>query len=144
MGFLDDAVNKVFGPKEIKGKDGVTVGTSIVMRGRKEIATDLNLKGKDNRDALEAAITEQGLVAFRKVRGELAGLEEGSYTLKKAASRTMTDGLRQITIVVKEVKKNKGPSDEQIAKAWGISIEDVAKMREEQQKKLEQAKPIEA
>jgi hypothetical protein len=136
MGFIDDAITNVFQPKEIKGKDGATVGTQIVVRGRKEIAEALNLKGKDNKEALDDAITSQGLAAFRKVRGEISGLEEGTFTLKRAANRVMGDGLRQITIVVKEVKKNKGPSDEQIAKAWGISVEDVQKMREEQEAKL--------
>lgn len=144
MGFLDDAINNVFAPKAIVGKDGASVGTQIVLKNRKEIASANNLKGKDHKDELDSLIESQGIAAFRKVRGELVGLEEGSFTLKKAASRTMTDGLRQITIVVKEVKKNKGPSDEQIAKAWGISVEDVQKMREEQAAKLKQQEPIDA
>lgn len=138
MNFLDDAINSVFQPKEIKGKDGAIAGTQIVVRNRKDIATALDLKGKDNKEALDDAITAQGLAAFRKVRGELSGLEEGTFTLKRAANRVMGDGLRQITIVVKEVKKNKGPSDEQIAKAWGVTIEDVQKMREAQQAKLKE------
>lgn len=136
MGFIDDAINNVFKPTEIKGKDGAVVGTAIVVRGMKEIRDATGLKGKDKKDELETLVAEQGLAAFRKVRGEIAGLEEGTFTLKKAANRVMGDGLRQITIVVKEVKKNKGPSDEQIAKALGMTVEEVAAMRERQQKAL--------
>ena len=138
LGFLDEKISTVFTPKEIKGKDGVNVGTSIVLRSRKEIAETANLKGKDNKDKLDALIEEQGLEAFRKALSELVGLPAGSFTLKRGANRTMGDGLRQITIVAKEVKKNGGPSDEMIAKAWGVTVEEVQAMREAQQAKLKE------
>ena len=146
LGFLDEKLGTVFIPKEIKGKDGTAVGTQIVLRSRKEIAEAANLKGKDNKDKLDALIEEQGLEAFRKALSEIVGLPAGSFTLKRGANRTMGDGLKQITLVAKEVKANKGPSDEQIAKAWGVTVEDVQKMREEQTKKLAEqaAKTIEA
>lgn len=146
LGFIDESIKGVFTPKELKNKDGAVVGTSIVMKSRKDIAADNNLKGKDNKEKLDALIEAQGLVAFQKALSELVGLPAGSFTLKTGKNRTMGDGLRQITLVAKEVKANKGPSDEMIAKAWGVTIEDVQRMREEQQAKLKQIeqKTIEA
>lgn len=138
LGFIDDKISGVFTPKELKNRDGVVVGTSIVMKGRKDLQTEHNLKGKDNKEKLDALIEAQGLVAFQRAMSELVGLPAGSFTLKKGSNRTMTDGLKQITLVVKEVKKNSGPTDEMIAKAWGVSIEEVQTMREAQQAKLKE------
>lgn len=139
LGFIDDKISGVFTPKELKNKYGLNVGTSIVMKSRKDIATDNNLKGKDNKEKLDALIEAQGLVAFQKALSELVGLPAGSFTLKTGKNRQMGDGLRQITLVAKEVKAKKGPSDEQIAKAWGVTVEEVQAMREAQVAKLQDA-----
>lgn len=136
IGFVDTTINTVFGAKEIKNKDGQVVGTSVAMHGRKDVAQNMGLKlNKDNKDAIDARIEEQGIAGFRKVRGEMAALVEAGWSLKKTASRTMGDGLRQITVVIKEVKKS-GPSDEAIAKSMNITVEEVQAIRERQKKAL--------
>jgi len=136
IGFVDTTINTVFGAKEIKNKDGQVVGTAVVMHSRKDVAANMGLKlNKENKDAIDARVEEQGIAGFRKVRGEMTTLVEAGWSLKKTASRTMGDGLRQITIVVKEVRKS-GPSDEAIAKSMGITVEEVAAIRERQKKAL--------
>jgi hypothetical protein len=136
IGFVDESLNTVFGAKAIKNKDGVVVGTAVAMAGRKDVALAMGLKAnKENKDAIDSRIEEQGIAAFRKVRGEVNSLVEAGWSLKRTASRTMGDGLRQITVVIKEVKKS-GPSDEAIAKSLGISVEEVVEMRERQKAKL--------
>jgi hypothetical protein len=135
IGFVDDAINRVFAPKEIKGKNGATVGTSVTMRSRKDIAEALQLKGKDNKDALDAKILEQSDSAFRQVKGQIAGLGN-DWTLAKVSQRTLGNGVRQISVVVKEIKRQVGPKDEEIAKALGWTVEQVQEARNRQEAAL--------
>lgn len=137
IGFVDDAIGKVFAPKVIKNSKGADVGTSVSMRSRKEIAETLNLKGKSNKDALDNAILGMSDDAFRKVKAEIAGLN-GDWTLAKVAQRTLGSGIRQISVVVREIKRNTGPSDEAIAKSLGWTIEQVREARERQTKAIEE------
>lgn len=141
IGFVDDAIGKVFAPKVIKNGKGADVGTSVTMKSRKDIGTALGLTGKDNKNALDKKILSLSDDAFRKVKAEIAGLG-ADWTLAKVAQRTLGNGVRQISVVVKEIKRNTGPSDEEVAKHWNCSIEQVREMRERQQKAL--AEPIEA
>ena len=141
IGFVDDAIGKVFAPKVIKNSKGADVGTSVSMRSRKEIAETLNLKGKSNKDALDNAILGMSDEAFRKVKAEIAGLN-GDWTLAKVAQRTLGSGVRQISVVVREIKRNTGPSDEAIAKSLGWTVEQVREARERQTKAI--AETIEA
>lgn len=134
IGF-DDAIKKVFGGKDIKDKNGNIVGTSFGVRSKKEIAKELNLVGKDNAEKLQVAMLEQSDSAFRVVKGQMASLG-GDWTLSRVASRTLSNGVRQISVVVKEVKRNQGPSDEAIAKSLGCSVEEVVAMRTRQQEAL--------
>ena len=137
IGFVDDAIGKVFAPKVIKNSKGADVGTSVSMRSRKEIAEALNLKGKSNKDALDNAILGMSDDAFRKVKAEIAGLN-GDWTLAKVAQRTLGSGVRQISVVVREIKRNTGPSDEAIAKSLGWTVEQVQEARERQTKAIEE------
>lgn len=135
FGILDEAIGQVFQPKELKNSKGANVGTSLVMASRKEIAERLNLKGKDNKDNLDEAILAQSDAAFRKVKSEIAGLN-GEWTLGKCAVRTLGNGVRQITVVAKEIKRQKGPKDEDIAKALGWTVEQVVEARARQKAAL--------
>lgn len=141
IGFIDDDIAKVFAPKPILGKGGANVGTSITMKSRKDIGAALGLAGKDNKAALDKAILGMSDSAFSKVKSEIVALG-GDWTLAKVAHRTLGNGIRQISVVVKEIKRNVGPSDEEIAKALNITVEAVAEMRGRQQAAL--AAPIEA
>lgn len=135
IGF-DEAVNRVFGGKEIKGKDGANVGTVFAPKSRKDIAELLNLKGKENKDRLDAEILKQSDEAFRVVKGQVAQLG-GEWTLGKVSTRTLSNGVRQISIVAKEIKRNTGPTDEAIAKSLGITVEEVQAMRARQTAAIE-------
>lgn len=136
IGFINDDIGRVFGAKPITGKNGAAVGTSVVMKSRKDIGTALGLTGKDNKDALDKAILVQSDEAFRAVKGQMAGLG-GEWTLAKASQRTLGNGVRQITVVVKEIKRNTGPSDEAIAKSLGWTVEQVVEARTRQTAALE-------
>lgn len=136
IGFVDDAIGRVFQPKVIKNSKGADVGTSVSLRSRKDIAEALNLKGKNNKEALDTAILGMSDDAFRKVKAEIAGLN-GDWTLAKVAQRTLGSGVRQISVVVREIKRNTGPSDEAIAKSLGWTIEQVREARDRQTKALE-------
>lgn len=135
IGF-DDAIQQVFTGKDIKGKDGASVGTVFQPKSRKDIAALLNLKGKDNKDALDSAILKQSDEAFRVVKGQIAQLG-GDWTLGKISSRTLSSGVRQISVTVKEIKRNVGPSDESIAKALGWTVEQVREARVRQTAAIE-------
>lgn len=115
--IVTENISRVFGTKDIKNAKGANVGTSIVMQGRKEIASALGLKPKADKEAIDTAILKASDEAFRKVKSEVAGLN-GDWTLHKVANRTIGDGVRQVTMVIREVKRKTGPSDEAIAKAW--------------------------
>ncbi len=141
IGFVDAAIGQVFHGKEIKGKDGAIVGTAVGLRSRKDIATALGLTGKDNRNALDAKILEQSDSALSHVKGEIAKLG-GDWTLGKVAQRTLGSGIRQITVVVKEIKRNTGPSDEAIAKSLGWTLEQVQEARGRQLAALAANEPI--
>ena len=123
-------------PKEIKNRDGLTIGTAVGLNTRKAIASQLNLLGRNNADALDAAIVERTDLAFRHVKSEIAGLN-GDWTLHKVANRELASGVRQITVVVREVNRRKGPTDEAIAEAMGMSVEQVKEARARQMKALE-------
>lgn len=128
FGILDAEIGKVFKGTPIKARDGTDAGLSMTLRPRKEVAAEFNLKGKDNKDALDAAMLAQQDAAFRMAKGQIAGLN-GDWTLAKLSTRTLSNGVRQITLVTREVKRSKVVTDEQVAKAWNIPLEDVAAFR---------------
>lgn len=135
IGFESSEINRVFGGKAIKNAKGEQVGESFGLRSRKDIAKDLSLAGKNNKEALDSAILTQSDEAFRIVKGQIAGLG-ADWTLANVTQRVSAAGVRLITVKVKEVKRNTGPSDEAIAKALGLTVDQVAEMRERQQKAL--------
>lgn len=128
IGFMDNEVSRVFQSKDIKNKDGANVGYSITMKSQKDVGIALGLAGKDNKSAREAKTLEMSDSAMRAVKSQIAGLGV-DWTLAKVAQRTLGNGVKQITVVCKEIKRNVGPSDADIAKALGITVEQVAEMR---------------
>lgn len=134
IGFVDQAIGNVFAGKAIVNAKGETVGTTVGVRGKKDIAKLLGLEGKGNKAALEAAILEQGDSALTKVKGEIAALGP-DWTLRKVTSRTVS-GEQQITVVMREVKRVKGATDEQVAQALGWTVEQVRETRARQTAQL--------
>ena len=138
FGILDQNISKVFKGSPIKAKDGTDAGMSMTLRSRKEIAAEFDLKGRDNKDELDAAILSQSDAAFRLAKGHIAGLG-AEWTLAKLSTRTLASGVRQITLVSKEVRRNNGPSDEKIAEALGLTVQEVSELRQQQLAKLKQS-----
>jgi hypothetical protein len=133
---VTEAISSVFGTKSIINSKGAVVGTVIAVRGRKEIAESLKLQPKKDKDALDVAVLDASDKAFLQVKKEIAGLN-GDWTLHKVANRTVGDGIRQVTMTIREVSRKAQMSDEKIAKAWftdaqfpGMTLEEkVAKIR---------------
>jgi len=133
--MLTDAIGSVFDSKDIVNKDQKVVGSAMGMRSRKDIAVLLNLQPKKDKDEIENAVEENSVEAFRVLKGKIASLE--GFGLHKLASRQLTNGQQQLTVTLRSFIR-KGPSDEAIAKALGIPVEQVAKIRKEQLAKLAQ------
>lgn len=117
FGGLEDAVNKVFkhSPITAKGKD---VGVAYVLGSRKVVAENLGLQPKKDKEELDRIMLETQDKMWQHVRGQVSALN-GDWTLHKAATRTVGDGVKQITVVLREIKRKKHQwSDEQALKFW--------------------------
>lgn len=125
--IVDDAIRNVFGVKDITNNKGKVVGKRVAFRKRSDVAEALDLKGKDNKEELDDAILTQSDKAWQKLRGLLAGLDD-SWTLKTGALRKAANGEAQISLTVRQVKRAKVITAEQIAKAWGITIEEAQEL----------------
>lgn len=133
---VDDRLGQVFQAKDIKNKDGESVGSSLSLLSRKDIATNLGLKpGKKDKEALDAAMLEQQDVGMRQFKQALAGLG-AEWTLGKLTVRTTASGVRTFSMQGREVKRNTGPTDEQIAKSLNWTVEQVRETRARQEKAL--------
>ncbi len=135
IGFTE-VLNPVFNAKEIKNSSGQVIGTAIGLKSKKELAEQFDLKGKDNRSKLDALVLQNRDEAFNKIKSGVAGLN-GDWTMHRLADRTSKAGERQITIVMREVKRKTGPSDEAIAASLGWTVEQVREARDRQTKALE-------
>lgn len=127
IGFNDD-LGRVFQSTNIVNKDGAVIGSQVALRKMKDIAAATGLTGKDQKDALMAIVLKQSDAALAQVLGDLVRMQ-GDLTLKTSRGRVDKNGIRHINIAVKEVRRNVGPTDEAIAKALGITVEEVAAMR---------------
>lgn len=114
FGILDEAIARVFKATELKDKHGEVVGASMTVKGRKEIATQLQLTGKANKDNLDAAMLKESDEAFRKAKAHIAGLN-GDTTLKKFSVRTLSSGIEQTTMVTQKIPRTTRLSDEKLA-----------------------------
>jgi hypothetical protein len=138
-GEAAQAISQVFASKPIVGKGGTTVGTSVSLNNRKAMAAELGLTGKANAEKLNAAILERQDLAFRHIKSEIAGLN-GEFTLHKVANRLLASGERQITVVVREVVRKHGPTDEAMAESLGLTVDEVKQLRAAKEKA---AQPVE-
>ena len=137
-GLFPEELSTIFKPSPVQSK-GATVGAAVGVAPRKEIAKAFGLTKREDKEALDAKILEGTDSAWRQVRGQLSQLGN-EWTLKKVSNRTTADGNRQISLVIKEVKRKKaGPSDEDIAKTLGMTVEQVKEMRARQEAALKAA-----
>lgn len=127
IGFTAD-IGKVFQSTNIVNKDGAVIGSQVSMRKMKDIAEGTGLTGKENKQLLEALVLKQTDAALAQVLSDLVQ-NAADLTLKTSRGRVDKNGIRHINIAVKEVKRNQGPTDEQIAKSLGWTVEQVVEAR---------------
>jgi hypothetical protein len=148
FGILDASIAKVFNTKETtrKDKDGgiIITGARLVMKSVRELETEFNLKGKDNREALTEKVLEQRDEGFRRVKAHINGLN-GDSTLAKFETKKLANGVEQTTIVTQAISRKLTLSDEKVSKAWNIPLADVAAFRQmmEESAKVQAAKQVE-
>jgi hypothetical protein len=126
--FLGDEISKVFAAKPTHGKDanGNTIdsGISFAVAPMKEVKKTLGLSRKDQKEELQEAVLAQQDAAFGKVKSYISGLS-GDWTLTRFTAKRLSNGQNQITVVSREIPRKQVISFEKIAKAYGISVEDV-------------------
>lgn len=122
-GLTDPNIQKIFGKTEIKNSKGVVVGFRVGQHKRKEIGEAFGLTSRDSADDLTDKILQGSDEMLRAAKGEMARLN-GNWTLKNFAKRTVAKGETQITLVIREVKRGKVITAEQIMKAWNVTKEE--------------------
>lgn len=127
MEFGKIADPKTHGLKDIINTKGERVGQRVVMEKRSEVAKELHLVGKHNKDELDMAIHTRGSAALRRMKAVLAALDD-TWTLKGASIRTAADGTKSITLSAKQSAGVKCYTPEQLARAYQCSIEDAREM----------------
>ncbi len=143
--LLDDDISRVFHTSPVKAK-GVEVGVSIALKSNKDIRAALAAQGITDKDEVADAILTQQDAAWRKVRGEIAALNN-EWTMHKVTRRNLADGTQQITLVGRKYSRAQFVSDEKAAKAWfpedkfpGMTLAEkvvkIGEMREKMQKEL--------
>jgi hypothetical protein len=133
---LSEDAQRVLKETPIKSNKGVDCGMSYTIAGRKDLAAEFGLKGKDNSEALDEAILKRTDEALTAMKSRIAGLN-GDWTFKKLATRALSNGEMQATIVLRKVTRKKGVSLEKIAQAYGIPIEKVEQFIKEQQARVD-------
>lgn len=135
LGFLTGNIGAVLQSKNLTNKDGEVVGNAITTMKLKDIAKAQNLEGKANRDALQDFIDKTGNAALRTLLVDL-GLQGDKFKLVRGRSSKGKDGLLNVSFGLKEIKRKTGPSDEEIAKALGWTVEQVRETRVRQEATL--------
>ena len=121
---VDQAINKVFGSTDVNNSKGRKVGTTVALRKKSELK---ELMGIDDPEQLEDAVLKLRDEAMRAVKSKIAGLPD-SWTLHKLQERTVADGVKQVTLVIRDIKRAKVITAEQLAKAWNIPLEEAKEL----------------
>jgi len=139
-GILTEEMANVFNPKAIESK-GKTVGYSLRMQKRKEMAANLGLTtGRGDRARLDAAVLKQQDNMWRVIRAELNELD-GNWTLQKADNKKLANGQRQISVVLREVAERGSKLDPaQIARALGMTTEEVTGLMDAEKAREQEAR----
>lgn len=108
---------------ERTGKDGIKrkKGSSFSLPKRQIMAEQTGLVGKTNKDALDSHIMDEQSVAWNEILADL--VKEGrSIGLKSLRTEILANGEESIKIALRRLPI-KVIKAEDIAKAWGITIE---------------------
>lgn len=140
FGGLETSVTNVFSLKERKNDKGEVIGQSIGLGKRKDVAEALNLKGKANSEALDAAILK-GRDAMKPKIAELVTkfANDPEWTSQNVRTSITKSGELRATISFAKVSRKSKITDEAIARELGMTIEQVAEARERQLKAMADA-----
>lgn len=121
-------IGKTFGvPTETLDKNGNVVGGTIKIGKRKLIAEAHGLTmAKGDKDKLDAIIEEDQVKAFQAVRAWLLTRPDNSTGLARMGQRLVgKDGVKQTTIVIKDMPQRTRFYIEKLADAFGLTVEEL-------------------
>lgn len=144
FGDMDKATANVFGQSEKKDETGVVLHSSSRLLKNKDIALALGLDVKDDKDAIAEAILKGKDSLKRKMALMLVKAQSDEFwtgggvkVVYSKAGKTGKLSKAKIILSLEEARRPQGPDDEAIAKALHMTVEQVAEMRERQEKALE-------
>lgn len=116
-------------------------GDKFTLMTRKNAASALELdNNKDNRSAIDKAIIDEGMVAWRKVKGFLMMLPD-EWILKRFVMKKKNNGRTTCSLTIEDLEKMVVDL-EKAAEAWNVPVEDLAEFLAA--KKAERAKKANA
>ena len=127
--FLNSpGLEKAFGLKPIiRAKDGVSVGGTMSLAKRGDMAKAFGLEGKANKDKLDDAIREEQVKAFARVRAWLMTRPDNATGLVRIAQRLVgKDNTTQTTVVIRDLPAREAYLIEKLAQAHGLTVEELA------------------
>ena len=118
-------------------KDGKIVRKSVSLAKRKEVAKELGLSVKNDKDAVDREMKRLG-IELKGVLGKevVAMLSDPNFVGTRMSARTDKNGLRSASFTFSEVKRGGVKmSDAEMAELLGFNEDEIREMREEQEKK---------
>ena len=129
-------LEKAFGLKPIKNKEGGIIGGSLGLLGRRDAAAAFDLKGKDNAEALTEAMRQEAVSAFKQLRSWLIAKGDDTTGLVRMAQRKVgKEGVNQTTMVIRDMPQRERAMLEKYAASLGIEPADLAEFLEKTRKK---------
>ena len=112
-------------------KNNMVVGMTLTPAKRKDLAKALDLSPKKDSAKLDAEMLKVSDELKSTLAREFAGYASSSdFTGGRLSIRRNKEGLVTITASVKQVKRQaNGPSDEDVAKLLGLTVDEVKELR---------------
>jgi hypothetical protein len=128
-------VARTFGVKAILDKDGDTVGFRAGMAKRSDLATELDLKGKKNKDKLDKVIQAGQEALFEQVKAWMVLQKSGTVGVIGYAHRMGSDGLATLNVRFKQLPMQVQVDLQKLADAHGIPMSELAAFLESKKQK---------
>ena len=123
--FNSPTVAKSFGVRAILSKEGSVVGASMTMVKRKDLASALDLKGKENAEELDGEIRKAKLEAWQKFKVWLLSQPDDKIGLHALRTRDLKSGRRH-TLAIDELAQKALVTIEKFAAAHGLTVDEVS------------------
>lgn len=121
--FNSPTVAKAFGVRAIPNKEGVVVGASMTMVKRKDLASALGLKSKD--EGVDDEIRKAKLEAWQKFKVWLLSQPDDKLGLHALRTRDLKSGRRH-TLAIDELAQKALVTIEKFAAAHGLTVDEVS------------------